>query len=305
LGPVVPDLAIEEATQPTPSAQPAAQVGRAAGGPVEPHAAVLAVLERASGAPAGASWAVRLVAFTLAVAAHAGLLYMLAREPEDAMAGGQGRVLDASSVTVVASTVLESLDPNRTLPVAPAAAAAVEANEGASEAAAAEKQRARKTEEAKTRHEEEHAEQKPPPEPARAEAVIEAASARKQPPAEPEAAGKAKGGAVALGDAAAGVRPSGVAAASPGAVREYGNHVRQALGRTRPRKGVAGLHASVMVEFVISGRGTLASARVAKSSGYERLDDLALEAVQRAAFPAPPADMTALQLTYRMTYSFR
>jgi hypothetical protein len=229
----VGDEAIEEVTIPAPPAPQGADGSRA---PTE----LLATLELAAGAPLAAGRTVRLAAFTMAVAAHAAMLYVLAREPEDAMVGGQGRVLDAISVTIVDSAVLESLDRNRLLTVAPAGAGAVAANDGASDAAATEKKREQRTEDVKeTQQNEERKQKKPLVEPVRAEAILKAVPPLKEPPPEPNTMRETDGGAVAQGDAPAIAVPRGAAAASPGAVREYGNHVRQALGKTRPKKGLA------------------------------------------------------------------
>jgi len=298
----VRDFAIHEVTLPAAAAPPVAEGARA---PAQPRAP-LVVLARAAGAPTRAGRALRGAALVLAVAAHAGLIYALAREPEDWKAGGQGRVLDAISVTIVSSAVLESLDRSSALPVAPASAGAVEADDGASDAPAAEKKRERKSEDAKAaQHDEERKAKRPIPEPVRAEAVIEAAPAKSEPPPAPESPREAAGGMVALGDAPASAMPSGPAAASPGAVQEYGNNVRQALGKTRPKEGVAREPGRTTIEFVISAGGTLVSARVLESSGNERLDEMALAAVQSAVFPGPPPGMTIAQLTYWMTYTFR
>jgi TonB family protein len=56
---------------------------------------------------------------------------------------------------------------------------------------------------------------------------------------------------------------------------------------------------------VISASGALLSAKIIQSSGNNQLDDLALGAVQRAAFAAPPPGITLTQLIFVMPYHFR
>ena len=238
-------------------------------------------------------------ALSLALMAHAAILFALAHRAADFMAGGGGQLIDAISVTLVSSDVLESRELERTQPVAAAAAASVESTDGAPEstAAAAAEQREEKKEQP------EELKEKPKEEPIReAEAIIEVPQeAQKQ--KKQESAAPATGGDAARSDTASDAKASAPAAASPGAVREYARYVAQALAKTKP-KGTGGL-GTVRVKFVIAGDGGLAAVEVAKSSGSPKLDDVALGAVRRTKFLVPPAGMTTAQLTYEVPYNFR
>ena len=231
--------------------------------------------------------------------AHAAVLYAMAREPDESLAGGGGQQIDAISVTMVSSNVLESREPERPQPAPAAAAASVESTDGAPESAAA--AAAEQREEKKEQPEE--PKEKPKDEPVReADAILEVPQ-EAQPQKKQESAAPAAGGDAARSDAASDAKTSAPAAASPGAVREYARYVAQALAKTKP-KGVGGL-GTVRVKFVIAGDGGLAAVEVAKSSGSPKLDDIALGAVRRTKFLTPPAGMTPVQLTYEVPYHFR
>jgi TonB family protein len=238
-------------------------------------------------------------ALSLALMAHAAILFALAHRPTDFMAGGGGQLIDAISVTMVSSDVLESRVLEQTQPAPAAATASVESTDGAPESnpAAAAEQR----EEKKERPEE--LKEKPKEEPIReAEAIIEVPQeAQKQ--KKQESAAPAAGGDAARSDTASNTKASAPAAASPGAMREYARYVAQALAKTKP-KGTGGL-GTVLVKFVIAGDGGLAAVEVAKSSGSPKLDDVALGAVRRTKFLVPPAGMTTAHLTYEVPYHFR
>jgi periplasmic protein TonB len=238
-------------------------------------------------------------ALSLALIAHATVFYALAREPTDFMAGGGGQQIDAISVTIISSNVLESRELEQTQPAPAAAAASVDSTDGAPEstAAAAAEQREEKKEPP------EELKEKPKEEPVReAEAIIEVPREAEQQKKQ-ESAAPAAGGDAARSDTASDAKASAPAAASPGAVREYSRYVAQALSKTKP-KGTGGL-GTVRVKFVIAGDGGLAAVEVAKSSGSPKLDDIALGAVQRTKFLTPPAGMTTVQLTYEVPYHFR
>jgi protein TonB len=83
----------------------------------------------------------------------------------------------------------------------------------------------------------------------------------------------------------------------------YRARVWASLARHRPRIGKAG---SATVVFTVGPSGALRSARVARSSGNQALDQRALAAVRSAApFPAPPAGLSASALTYSIQIYFR
>jgi protein TonB len=110
-----------------------------------------------------------------------------------------------------------------------------------------------------------------------------------------------RGGVVARSHDGTIVAPA-VAAASPGDVDRYARSVRAALARNKP-KGRSARGITTIV-FVISTNGTVSAARVSRSSGSDRLDQLVLETVQRTAFPSPPAGMRENQRTYVIPFRF-
>jgi periplasmic protein TonB len=236
----------------------------------------------------------------LAVLAHAAVLYALMREPGEPMAGGGGQQIDTISVTIVSSQVLESIEADRTQPNAPASAASVDINEGVPDSAPA--AGAERREEKTEKEEPEKEREKPQEEPVRAvEAIFEVPKEEKRRTEQPAA--PAAGGAAARGEAAVPTKATGAAAASAGAVREYARYVSLALSKTKPR--ASGRFGTVRIKFVIAADGSLASAEIAKSSGNERIDASALEAVRHAKFPTPPSGMSLVQLTYEVPYHFR
>jgi protein TonB len=237
-----------------------------------------------------------------ALLAHAAVLYALVREPDEPMAGGGGQQLDAISVTIVSSSVLESRNPDPSQPSAAAASATVEAEEGAPESAPA--AAALKREDKNEKEEERKEHKQPQEEPVRtADAILEVPKEARPQPQQPSIAAPAAGGAAARGDAAVPANTSAPAAASPGAVREYARYVSQALSKAKP-KGAGGL-GTVRIKFVIAADGSLASLEIAKSSGSSKLDAMALDAVRHAKFPLPPSGMSVAQLTYEVPYHFR
>jgi periplasmic protein TonB len=234
-------------------------------------------------------------ALSLALIAHAAVFYVLVREPADFMAGGGGQQIDAISVTMISSNVLESRELEQTPPAPVAAAASVENSDGAPQSAAA----AAVEEREEKKEKPEEIKERPKEAPIReAEAIIELPQESQQESAAPSA-----GGAAARSDTASDARTSAPAAASPGAVREYARYVAQALAKTKP-KGTGGL-GTVRVKFVIAGDGGFAAVEVAKSSGSSKLDEMALGAVRRTKFLTPPSGMTTAQLTYEVPYRFR
>jgi TonB family protein len=245
----------------------------------------------------GSDRVVRPTAWMLALVAHAAVLYALGREADDLMAGGGGQQLDAISVTIVSSAVLESRDLDQSQASAPASAARVEANEGANDVAAA---AADQPEEKKQEREQERPPEKLTP---THEAIIEMPPQSERHREQEKSTASSGGGAAARGEAEDISSARGPAAASPGAAREYARHVSAALSRTKPKGG--GIYGTVKIKFVLSLQGRLASAEVLVSSGNIRLDAMTLEAVRRAVFPIPPAGMTAAELTYEVPYRFR
>ena len=230
-------------------------------------------------------------AVALVLTAHGAALYAMTREPDDPFAGSGGQVIDAISVTMVASDVLEA----REQPPAPtpaSAAASVDTTEGSP--SEPREERKEEKEETKERPREEQVRE--------ADAVIEVPR-EVQRQERQQAAVSAEGGASARSERATESTASAPAAASPGAVREYSRYVTQALARTKP-KGTGRL-GTVRVKLTIGAGGELALATITKSSGLPQLDELAVGAVRRTRFPVPPAGMTAPQLTFEVPYHFR
>ena len=64
------------------------------------------------------------------------------------------------------------------------------------------------------------------------------------------------------------------------------NSVRAAIARRVG--GLRGMQGTVNISFVVTASGSVASARVSRSSGDSRLDKAAVRAVRSARVPAPP-----------------
>jgi TonB family protein len=230
-------------------------------------------------------------AIAIVLTAHAAALYAMTREPDDLYAGSGGQVIDAISVTMVASDVLEARDQPPT-PTPSSAAASVDTTDGTPAVQREEK-----------KEEKEETKEKPREEPVReAEAVIEVPQ-EKQQQEKQVAAVSAEGGETARSERATESAANAAAAASPGVAREYSRYVTQALAKTKP-KGTGTL-GTVRVKLTIAANGDLTVATVTKSSGITQLDELAISAVRRTRFPSPPTGMTAAQLTFEVPYHFR
>jgi protein TonB len=79
----------------------------------------------------------------------------------------------------------------------------------------------------------------------------------------------------------------------------YGSQVWAALARHKPRAGVRG---SATVVFSIGENGGLRGVKLGRSSGNQRIDQLALQTVRNAApYPAPPAGVA----TYTIRIDFQ
>jgi periplasmic protein TonB len=93
------------------------------------------------------------------------------------------------------------------------------------------------------------------------------------------------------------------AAASPGEVSQYALRVREALAHNRPH-GLAH-KGTTTVAFAIDQNGKLLFARVTYSSGEHSIDEAVLAAMRRTVFPHPPTGMTAQQLSYLVPFNFK
>jgi protein TonB len=79
----------------------------------------------------------------------------------------------------------------------------------------------------------------------------------------------------------------------------YGSQVWAALARHKPRAGVRG---SATVVFSIGENGGLRGVKLGRSSGNQRIDQLALQTVRSAApYPPPPAGVA----TYTIRVDFQ
>jgi TonB family protein len=273
--------------------------GRADADAACPNAVPLRVPIRLSfGAPA-AGRPVRAAALAFALIAHVGGLYLLAHPSEETSLGAGGHEIDAISVTLVSSKVLEARNPTLTQADAAAASGAVQALDGATDkepaiAAAQQKETVKEETREARKHEEE-----PIP---NAEAIFQVPKDA-QPKPKQQAAAPAAGGAEAQSNRASDATASAPAAASAGVVREYAHNVAETLRKARP-KG-AGALGTVRVKFSIELDGSVTSVEVAKSSGNGKLDELAVAAVRRTKFRTPPQGLTSAERFYELPYYFR
>lgn len=100
-----------------------------------------------------------------------------------------------------------------------------------------------------------------------------------------------------------GGQTAGEAGASHGEITRHAREVALVIARYRP-KGI-GAKGKVVVEFKLSpGDGTLTDVRVTASSGNNRLDRIAVSAVEMGKYPRPPKGMNAEQLTFRIPFQF-
>lgn len=92
--------------------------------------------------------------------------------------------------------------------------------------------------------------------------------------------------------------------ASHGDMIKYANKVRSRLAAHRP----AGVdqRGKVIVTFTVSGSGAIDQLEVQSTSGFPRLDRMALASVRSAApFPTPPSAATLQQRTFAIPFEFR
>jgi protein TonB len=240
----------------------------------------------------------RWLATGLALAMHSAVLAAFSIDPwPTTLSGAAGTRLAAIDVTLVDSSALEARERIHAIPppAAPAKGeiAPVEGNPVEVETAANPEIETPKQQTTVTAL----AEAPPPPEMLEPEPTPKLAEA--PPLAAPEV--PAPGGVLARADDGIKAVPA-PAAASPGEISRYANQVRAALARNKP-KGRR-LRGTATIMFVISQSGKVASARVARTSGSEQLDQIVLRTVERTAFPGPPAGMSESQLTYVIPFRF-
>jgi len=92
--------------------------------------------------------------------------------------------------------------------------------------------------------------------------------------------------------------------ASRGDILDYAARVNAWIARNKP--SARGVRGRAVVYFKLSSTGRLISARIARSSGDQRLDRAAVTAVQRSSpFPRPPKGATSAQLRFSFPVTFR
>lgn len=97
---------------------------------------------------------------------------------------------------------------------------------------------------------------------------------------------------------------SGKVSASAGSMLAYANLVRARVAPTRSSE--TGTVGTAVVAFGLTTTGSLAYARIARSSGNAANDAVALAAVRGAApFPPPPPGATPSQLQFTIPYYFQ
>jgi TonB family protein len=252
----------------------------------------------------------RWIGLAAAIALHGAALvfFLLADAPEPS--GGGGQQLEAISVDIVLTRVIEARDSART-EIAPAAQGPVAPVEGdQAEAVEAVLDRPRETKpdqpERLMKSEAPNAEavmaEEMKPTKAEPERPAATPTPEEKPRPAPAAEARSQGGVAAL-TVEGQSRASAPASASVGAVQRYAMQVRAALARNKPTG--RGSQGTATITFRISPSGKVSFTRVATSSGNVTLDKAALAAVERTSFPPPPPLMTERQLTYAVPFSFK
>lgn len=229
-------------------------------------------------------WLGGVAALALHALAVAGLgLGLWATEP----GGGGGQHLEAISIDLVSSDVLEATNQKPAMSKG-GATADLAASEGAPQSP----QHSLQTQNDKGDETPAQTEQ-----PAKENAPV-----TKHKPPQSEAAAIPVGGATARAMTESSQAPA-AAGASAGEINRYAVAVRAVLARSKPRgmreKG------SLTVTFGIDETGGVHFARVSESSGRSTLDEATIAAVRGSSFPRPPTGMTADQRTYVVPFRFK
>lgn len=89
----------------------------------------------------------------------------------------------------------------------------------------------------------------------------------------------------------------------------YGNTLWSAISKYKKYPRIAqqrGWQGEVVVELLLDGNGKLQSKKILQSSGYDSLDNQALEMVEKALpFPAPPEALRGSNFTIRVPIPFK
>ena len=252
----------------------------------------------------GARFATALAAATLL---HLGVFVAFAWVIEPEVLGANGADAAASSieVTLVSARALESREKPPTPAAIAMAYAAVDGSVADALASARVAAPVASTEAASATAEDASGDlptdRRRTPQPAEVHTPLAVPARDAQPLA---AAAQLTGGATARSVDRAVQPTSGAAAASPGAVAAYARAVASALGHTRP-KAHASVSGTVRIRFAIGETGGVDDIVLEQSSGRTALDTVAIEAVRRTRFPAPPNGLTPAQRTFEVPYHFR
>lgn len=317
----------------TAAAMPAAAETVAAPAPAGDarlHDLAMPPVELAAPIPDRAAWRASVAA---ALAAHLAVLVVVAGPAPERTVGGGGADLEAISVDVVSALALDARDAAIPTLASAAPMAAIAEVDGADEAKAAavaspdlnaERQ---PNEKAKTERADiaipDAVIEPAPPEPnvpgiviAPTTSVQTAEGPERPVPIEPkpEVAARSSapaeasqeqaiGGVAARGFAAPAAPASAAALASPGDLAAYERRLQQAIAKVPPRLSrTLDNRGDVTIRFAIAAGGTLAYARIEKSSGKPHLDEAALTSVRRAQLPSPPPGQHPY---YLMPFKFR
>jgi protein TonB len=265
-----------------------------------------------------------LASIVCSLSLHVALAAALMRLPASSGYGSGGHVADAIGVELVSSATLESVLTRAAPAVAalPAASLSEQPPDVERTEIAAQTPRAEPEPEPRAEPErgpelpEEPAALEPAPKASEAPTpdvkpavtvtepvAIERAEARGTDAAQQEAQAASVAQAASARASTAGEGVAGAASASPGDVERFTLEVRQAIGRAGAAH--AGFRGKVRVAFSLDEDGMMRSSAVLQSSGRSRVDEMALAALQKARFPAPPKGLSELQRTYHVTFEFQ
>lgn len=111
-------------------------------------------------------------------------------------------------------------------------------------------------------------------------------------------------GGITIASRMAGAAEEGRTAAAEGERQRYASEVMRRLASNMPRPAGNAIGV-VRVNFLIDAEGRVSDARVARSSGDARLDQLVLSTVRSTTFSAPPPSMREGERRYEIPYIFR
>jgi protein TonB len=259
--------------------------------------------------PPGADRMSGSIGFAAAIIAHAAVLVALALVGPPEPSGGGGQWLEAISVEIVMTQVIEAREtrPTETISAASGPVAPDDGDRSEPAQAAREEPLPAKPEQPRpieTVTPDTRVAMVEEVTPLKAEpdrpTIVRAEEAEEQKTPSPET--RSQGGVAALtvqGDTPATARAS----ASPGALQKYAMQVRTALARNKPDG--RGTRGTATITFGISESGKVRFTRLSHSSGNSMLDKAALAAVLRTSFPVPPKGMTETELTYAIPFHFK